>query len=259
MSDARALVIENDPTDDIRRLGEWLTDAGLDLRCVQAATRARNCRRTWTATTRSSCSAATSTRTRTPTATRAHRGSRASESLLRKAVRNKVATLGVCLGGQLLAAAHGGVVERSPTGPEIGAKLVARRDAAEDDPLWRYVPFVPDVLQWHHDEITELPAGATLLAASTNYPHQAFRIGDRAWGLQFHIECDVDMIADWAADNDDVLADLGTDAATRSMAGCAAVMDDIEEVWQPFAARFAAVARGELDTTPTRVLPLLGH
>ena len=57
---------------------------------------------------------------------------------------------------------------------------------------------LPDVIQWHHDEITELPAGAVLLAASTRYPHQAFRLGDRAWGLQFHIECDPAMIADWA-------------------------------------------------------------
>jgi len=37
------------------------------------------------------------------------------------------------------------------------------------------------------------------------------------------------------------------------------VMDDIVDVWQPFAARFAAVARGELSTTPLRTLPLLGH
>ena len=257
MSDARALVIENDPTDDIRRLGEWLTDAGLDLHVIKPYQGDRlpedldgyaalivlggdqhvypdadgNPGAPWFPRT---------------------------ESLLRKAVRHKIATLGVCLGGQLLATATGGVVERSSSGPEIGAKLVARRDKAEEDPLWRYVPFVPDVLQWHVDEITALPAGATLLAASTNYPNQAFRVGERAWGLQFHIECDVDMIASWADGNDRVLADLGT-SGDEVVAACATVMADLEEVWQPFAARFAAVARGELDTTPTRVLPLLGH
>ena len=45
--------------------------------------------------------------------------------MLRKAVRNEVATLAVCLGGQLLATAHGGLVEPSPSGPEIGPALVA--------------------------------------------------------------------------------------------------------------------------------------
>jgi GMP synthase-like glutamine amidotransferase len=253
----RALVIENDPTDDARRLGEWLTDAGLELEVA-----------------RPHASEALPADLDGFAAVVVLGGEQhayddangdpgapwfpALESLLRKAVRNKVPTLGVCLGGQLLATAMGGTVGRSASGPEIGARLVARRDAAEYDTLWRYVPFAPDVLQWHEDEITELPVGATLLAASTRYPHQAFRMGDRAWGLQFHIECDADMIASWAADNASTLADLGTDAESV-VAQCAAVIDDIEEVWQPFASRFAAVARGTLDVLPARSLPLLGH
>jgi GMP synthase-like glutamine amidotransferase len=253
----RALVIENDPTDDARRLGDWLTDAGLELDLV-----------------RPYGSEALPADLDGVAAVVVLGGEQhayddakgdpgapwfpALETLLRKAVRNKVPTLGVCLGGQLLATAMGGTVERSASGPEIGARLVARRDAAEYDTLWRYVPFAPDVLQWHEDEITELPVGATLLAASTRYPHQAFRMGDRAWGLQFHIECDADMIASWAADNASTLADLGTDAESV-VAQCAAVLDDIEEVWQPFASRFAAVALGKLDVLPARSLPLLGH
>jgi GMP synthase-like glutamine amidotransferase len=245
-----ALVIENDPSDDARRLGEWLTEAGLRLQVV-----------------------------------RPHAGDPLPgdldghvalvvlggeqsayppgapwfpdlEALLRKATRNRVPTLGVCLGAQLLATAHGGTVERSAAGPEIGPALVGRRDAADADPLFRYVPLAPDVLQWHVDEITELPAGAVLLAASTRYPHQAFRLGDRAWGLQFHIECDTAMIADWAAGSAE-LADLGY-PPEAVVAACDAVMVDVEEVWQPFAARFAALALGELDEA-RRPLPLLGQ
>ncbi len=125
----------------------------------------------------------------------------ALESLLRKAVRASVPTLGICLGGQLLATAHSGLVEPAAAGPEIGARLVARRDAADWDPLFAPLPMLQDVLQWHHDEVSELPVGAVLLAASTDYPHQAFRVGQRAWGLQFHIECDVAMIADWVSTN----------------------------------------------------------
>src|SRR2546430_938765 len=172
----------------------------------------------------------------------------ALEGLLRKAVRYEVATLAVCLGAQLLATAHAGTVERSPTGPEIGPRLVARRDAAERDPLWAPVPLTPDVLQWHHDEITELPIGATLLAASTYYPHQAFRLGSRAGGVQFHPECDADMIAAWAAE---------TGVDPEIVDACTAVLPDLEEVWQPFAARFAAIALGTLTTGPGWELPLL--
>jgi len=255
------LVIENDPTDDIRRLGDWLTGAGLDLSVM-----------------------------------RAHRGERIPadlddyaalvvlggeqsaypgpdgqsgapwfdelEGLLRKAVRHGVPTLGVCLGAQLLASAHAGTVERSAAGPEIGASLVAKRDAAERDPLFAPLPLIPDVVQWHHDEITELPAGAVLLCASTDYPHQAFRIGEAAWGVQFHPECDTAMIADWAASDAQLLRDLGR-TVDEVVGPVDALMDDLFEVWHPFAHRFAAVALGDLapatpGPAPRRDLPLLG-
>src|SRR5205823_4050877 len=147
------------------------------------------------------------------------------------------------LGAHLLATAHAGTVERSATGPEIGPRLVARRDAAERDALWALVPLAPDVLQWHVDEITELPVGATLLAASTYHPHQAFRLGSKAWGVQFHIECDTAMIADWASRNGPVLDDLGYDADDLVDA-CDALMPDLEEVWRPYALRFASIALG---------------
>jgi GMP synthase-like glutamine amidotransferase len=253
--------VENDPTDDARRLGDWLVEAGLALEVVrpyQGDPLPAELGGYAALVVLGGDQHAYPDEAGTPGAPWFDE----LESLLRKAVRTKIATLGVCLGGQLLAAAHGGQVERSAAGPEIGPRLIARRDVAESDPLWRYVPFAPDVLQWHEDEITELPAGTVLLAASTRYPHQAFRIGDRAWGLQFHIECDTEMIATWAASGRVALADLGI-AADDLVAACAAVMDDIEDVWQPFAARFAAVARGALAAAEPglsgRALPLLGH
>lgn len=178
------------------------------------------------------------------------------EALLRRAVRRRVPTLAVCLGAQLLATAHGGTVAPAAAGPEIGPQLVARRDAAGADPLFAQVPFTPDVIQWHHDEITLLPSGAVLLAASTHYPHQAFRIGPAAWGLQFHIEPDLPMVRRWVATNRELLDTLGRDP-DRLLADTAAVLDDIAEVWQPFATRFAATARGELAPAATD-LPLLG-
>ncbi len=249
-------MVENDASDDARRLGEWLTEAGLRL-----------------VTVRPYAGDPVPEQIEPHAALVVLGGSQhpypdqsgepgapwfpALESLLRKAVRQRVATLGICLGGQLLATAHGGTVELSTAGPEIGPRLVGKRDAAERDPLFAKVPLAPDVLQWHHDEITELPFGAVLLAASTRYPHQAFRIGERAWGLQFHIECDTPMIADWARSEAQTLADLGRDPQDV-VAAADAVMIDIEEVWQPFAARFAALAQGRLAAPPAgRTLPLI--
>ncbi len=259
----RTLVVENDPTDDLRRLGDWLTEAGLDL--VVCRPHAGD-----PLPEDLSGYAAFVVLGGEQDAYPATDGTPAAawfpalEGLLRKAVRTGVATLGVCLGGQLLAQAHGGLVERSTAGPEVGPALVAKRDIAERDPLWLEVPLLPDVLQWHRDEITELPIGAVLLAASTRYPNQAFRIGERAWGVQFHIECDTAMIADWVADDGGVLDELGYDP-DLVVEACDAAMVDVEEAWRPFAHRFAAVARGELSTAGLassggpRQLPLLGQ
>jgi GMP synthase-like glutamine amidotransferase len=253
---ATALVIESDPSDDARRLGEWLTEAGLELRVLRPyagdplpADLDGHAALIVLGGEQSAYPA--------PDGTPGAPWFPATEALLRKAVRHRVPTLGICLGAQLLATAHAGAVERSAAGPEIGPALVGKRDAADTDPLFKWVPLAPDVLQWHLDEITELPSGAVLLAASTRYPHQAFRMGERAWGLQFHIECDTAMIADWARGSAK-LAELGLDP-DDVVAACDAVMTDVEDVWQPFATRFAALARGELDEGPRRQLPLLGH
>ncbi|HEX6500653.1 MAG TPA: type 1 glutamine amidotransferase [Micromonosporaceae bacterium] len=250
------LVIENDPTDDARRLGDWLTDAGLYLRVVRPH-RGEPLPETLDGYAGLVVLGGEQSAYPTVDGEPGAPWFPALEGLLRKAVRHKVATLAVCLGAQLLATAHGGTVARSAEGPEIGPRLVARRDAAEKDPVWAEVPFAPDVLQWHLDEITELPYGATLLAASPRYPHQAFRLGDRAWGVQFHIECDTAMVAGWAANSLDLLDELGYEP-DELVAAVDAVMGDIEEVWRPFAGRFAAVVRGELEPG-VRQLPLLGQ
>ena len=165
--------------------------------------------------------------------------------LLRVAVGAGLPTLGVCLGGQLLAGALGGQVRPGDEGPEIGPGLVAKRDTAATDPLFGPVPFTPDVLQWHYDSVTELPAGATLLASSTRYPHQAFRVGEAAWGLQFHIETTPETVRRWAAADADLLArEYDWDVlAALARWDLERVHADLEDVWRPFAQRFAELAR----------------
>jgi GMP synthase-like glutamine amidotransferase len=255
----RTLAIQNDPTDDLRLLGDWLTEAGLELSVL----------RPYAGEPLPETLAGFAALVVLGGEQNAYPSAGgepgapwfpALEGLLRKAVRERVPTLAVCLGAQLLATAHGGLVEPAREGPEVGPTLVAKRDIAERDPLWAPVPMAPDVLQWHLDEITELPLGAVLLAASPRYPYQAYRLGPCAWGTQFHIECDTAMFAGWAAGGGETLDALGYDA-DAVVAACDEVMPDLAEVWQPFAARFAGVVRGELAVSdgPARSLPVLGQ
>lgn len=173
-------------------------------------------------------------------------------ALLRAAVSDQVPTLGVCLGGQLLAAAHGGRVAPNPAGPEFGAQLIAKRGASSNDPLFGPLPITPDVMQWHFDAIVDLPPGALHLAASPLCDVQAFRLGRLAWGIQFHIETTAELVRAWAAADAAALADYDVD---RMLARSDAAHTDIAEVWQPFAAAFADIVRDPSSVRESRGVP----
>ena len=176
--------------------------------------------------------------------------------LLAGAVTSQVSTLGVCLGAQLLAVAAGGAVRRGEAGPEAGPMLVAKRDAAAFDPLFAPLPLTPDVIQFHHDEISQLPPGATLLASSPRYANQAFRVGRCAYGIQFHIETTPATVLAWA--QHDLEAAATVPAGRLDPANLEQAHADLAEVWRPFAQRFVALAAGEIaGDRPT--LPLLTH
>jgi GMP synthase (glutamine-hydrolysing) len=102
--------------------------------------------------------------------------------------------LGICLGAQLLAkAAHAPV--HPALQPEIGWYEVEVTDAAADDPIFASLPPRFEAFQWHYYTYG-VPAGAVELARSETCT-QAFRLGDFAWGIQFHAEVTSGVVADW--------------------------------------------------------------
>lgn len=117
--------------------------------------------------------------------------------LLRESLSAGLPTLGVCLGSQLLAAAGGARVYRGTGGIEVGWHPVTRH---ADDPWLAGWPATFEPLHWHGDTF-DLPGGATLLASSSLYPHQAFRLGS-GLGLQFHVESTSELVREWFADPD---------------------------------------------------------
>jgi GMP synthase-like glutamine amidotransferase len=123
--------------------------------------------------------------------------------LLRRAVDDDVPVLGLCFGGQALAAALGGTVETAPE-PELGWT-----DIETDEP--DLVPPGP-WLEWHFERFTT-PPGATEIAR-TGAAVQAFRHG-RHLGVQFHPESTVEIVEHWAVSDRDRLEALGLgDGAT---------------------------------------------
>jgi GMP synthase (glutamine-hydrolysing) len=150
--------------------------------------------------------------------------------------------LGVCLGSQLLAEAAGAAARRAPR-PEIGWYEVELSVEAAGDPVMAGLPRRFEAFQWHSYE-APLPSGATALARSP-LCLQAYRVGDSAWGIQFHAEVTAADAAAWIRDyqvDEDAVA-IGLDPEAFS-AETARRIDAWNELGRGLCARFLEVAAG---------------
>ncbi|MYU11088.1 type 1 glutamine amidotransferase [Streptomyces sp. SID8361] len=117
--------------------------------------------------------------------------------LYRRAAELRRPTLGICLGAQLMAQAFGGTVRPGDNGVETGVVRVRWRDEAANDPLLHNFDAPFPVGAMHGDMIAGLPPGASWLGMSPMYAHQAFRVGECAWGVQFHPEIGAETYNQW--------------------------------------------------------------
>lgn len=158
--------------------------------------------------------------------------------LIAQALHGALPMLGVCLGGELLASVAGGLVQRAAAGPEVGLHTLTPTPQARDDALFAGLRDSAPAVEWHWEEIARLPPSATLLCSTERYPNQAFRIGEHAWGMQFHMEVLTDAATQWAANGHEELAAAGVrpDTIVEDIAGAE---PQLRKTWGEVAARWA--------------------
>lgn len=163
------------------------------------------------------------------------------EALLRELLARGVPLLGLCLGGQLLAAAAG-VEPRRGARPEIGWHQVEVTPEGEDDPLLGSLAPSFEAFHWHSYEFP-LPAEAVPLARSA-LCLQAARLGERAWALQFHPEVSradaLHWVDDYRSDPDAIR--IGIDPAVLGPE-TEAKIDAFNDLGRELCRRWLAVSR----------------
>lgn len=231
---ATALVVQNTPTGGPGRWEGWLTEGGLTLDVVRAhdgEPLPERLRPRYQALIVLGGAFLPDDDTRAPWLAR-------TRELVGEALETDLPVFGICLGGQMLAQVAGGAVRGEHGTPEFGSTELTLRQEAARDPLFQDLPQHPRAIENHVDAIVELPPGAAWLAQTDGCPYQAFRLGERAWGVQFHPEGAADRIPGWSverlsrhgADRDRLHQDaLRTDAASA-------------EIWRRVALRFARQA-----------------
>ncbi len=159
--------------------------------------------------------------------------------LIRARLMAKRPVLGLCLGSQLMAAALGAKVFPGTNGVELGWAPVRLTEEGRQHALADVAGGDYPVLHWHGDTF-DLPEGATLLASSSRYAHQAFAVGNHGLALQFHVETDADELEQWfvafAAD----IRKIGPDMLSKLRADTAKFAEDLAERNARFITRWVA-------------------
>jgi GMP synthase (glutamine-hydrolysing) len=128
--------------------------------------------------------------------------------IMQQAVANGVPLLGICFGSQLLASVAGATITKTPT-PEVGWTQVEMIAADQDDQVIAALGNRPEVFHFHYDTF-DVPSSIELLGI-TKSVNQVFRVGAKAWGMQFHIEVGPAAMHSWFATYPSAFSKLGID------------------------------------------------
>ncbi len=115
--------------------------------------------------------------------------------LIEMAMKMNIPVLGVCLGSQLIASVLGADVRQAPHW-EIGWYDLHLTKDGKADPLFAHYKDGEKIFQLHQDTF-EIPKSAVHLGKTALLEGQAFRYGEKIYGLQFHLEADSPMIMRW--------------------------------------------------------------
>ena len=133
---------------------------------------------------------------------------RQEDLFIKEAIQRGKRILGICLGAQLIAKALRAKVYKAPV-KEIGWYDLSVTEEGRADPLFSRFPKTFSAFQWHGDTF-DLPNAGKRIVTSSPVPNQAFRYGENAYGLQFHLEVTEEMIEHWMKEYDEEF-EAGTD------------------------------------------------
>lgn len=156
---------------------------------------------------------------------------------LRAAHERKTPLVGICLGAQLIAKALGGEVGPMDSGAaggerraEWGMGVVKQHPIANTETMLAGVPWTAWQFHAHGQEVKAPPAGANVLQFSALCKVQAFRVGLRTYGFQYHFECDLPMIEQYLRSRDPQIAQAGITDPESEIARARSVYADYARV-----------------------------
>jgi GMP synthase (glutamine-hydrolysing) len=164
---------------------------------------------------------------------------------IERALHQGKPVFGICLGAQLLAHVLGARISLNAR-PEIGWYELETTAAGRDDPVFAPLGHGTRVFQWHSYTF-DLPSGATQLARTASCEQQAFRHGDKAYGVQFHPEVDQPLIERW----------LGTPAYREEV--CAAGLEHDADAIRSHSETHAPLLGTQAEPVFNRFLDLIGR
>jgi GMP synthase-like glutamine amidotransferase len=156
--------------------------------------------------------------------------------------------LGICLGHQLLADALGGTCGPMPDAKVIGPHRIELTDEGKRDPLFDGFVSSFDAMQWHSVRVAQMPDNATRLAKSDSCCCEALKMGDRAWGVQFHPELWQPTLDRWASSESAVAAlnrHFGENGFAHLTSLCSPLMAEFEAKAQRLLRNFLSASTGQ--------------